>query len=162
MGRDRPRGGKPPSHPPSPTERRAAVEERRVRAAEEPLDVRLRSREVYPMLDVRNPLHGTEYRVLLPEFPEPGSALCTCTDFARRGLGTCKHIEAGFAWLTAHPEAPALGPTQEPTPSARALWKEIDRRLAGRTGHRAPPSLALRRPGAALFERPRRRARGSG
>lgn len=114
------------------------------------------------MLDVRNPLHGTEYRVLLPEFPRPDSALCTCTDFARRGLGTCKHIEAAFAWLSSHPEASALGRPEAPGPSARGLWKEIDRRLGARADARVPLSLALRRPGAALFERPRRGVRKSG
>ena len=141
-----------PARPPStPAEDRAAVAERRSRALEEPLDVRLRTREPYPLLEVRNPLHGTLYLVLLSEYPDRDGALCTCTDFARRGLGTCKHLEAGVRWLRAHPEATPLV-TDRPAHQSGSVWKEIDRRLASATGAAEPESLRLRRPGAALFE----------
>src|SRR5271170_920842 len=83
-----------------------AVAERRSRAVEEPLDVRLLAQEPFPLLEVRNPLHRTDYRVMLPTFPDRTVALCTCSDFARRGLGTCKHIEAAGRWLERHPNAP--------------------------------------------------------
>jgi hypothetical protein len=145
-----------PSRAATPAERRTAVDERRTRAVEEPLDVRLRSADVYPILEVRNPLHGTAYRVLLPEFPSVSSALCTCTDFARRGLGTCKHIEAGYRWLGDHPDAAPLFPRGRSVPRTAGLWKEVDRRLARRARDPAPESLRWRRPGDLLFERPRK------
>ncbi len=139
--------------PQSPGERRSAVDARRVRATEEPLDVQLWQRDTYPILEVRNPIHGTAYRVLLPEFPTVTSALCTCTDFARRDLGTCKHIEAGHRWLTDHPDAVPLLARMLPPVRASSIWKEIDRRQAAELGRAAEDRKALRRIGAALFER---------
>jgi len=147
------RSRKNPPRPATPLERREAVEERRNRAVEEPLDVRLRSSDVYPTLEVRNPLHGTAYRVLLPEFPRVASAMCTCADFARRGLGTCKHIEAGFRWLSEHPDATPLLPRGRSSSRLGGVWKEIDRRLLGLPREPGPESLRWRRPGAVLFER---------
>ncbi len=140
---------------PTPAERNRAVGERKTRAVEEPLDVRLRTREVYPILEVRNPLHGTAYRVLLPEFPGAGSALCTCTDFARRGLGTCKHIEAGVAWLGEHPASPPLLPPRRGGVRSATVWKEVDRRISEGSRAGMPESERVRRAGAVLFERRR-------
>ena len=129
-----------------------AVATRRRRAVEEPLDVRLRSREPVVDLEVRNPIHRTSYRVLFPEFPLRDSALCTCTDFARRGLGTCKHLEAGWSWLQGLPElpeAPAVAKTDRPTSE---LWKEIDRRL-DRLGRSAPSRIRdVEEAGVPLYE----------
>jgi hypothetical protein len=125
-----------------------AVAERRSRAVEEPLDVALLSREPFPILEVRNPLHRTVYRVMLPAFPDRTIALCTCTDFARRGLGTCKHIEAGGRWLERHPSAPAASPIAALDPAL--VWAEIDRRLGLREEGKRPESLRLRLPGDAL------------
>jgi len=136
---------------PTPAEERAAVAERRTRAIEEPLDVRLRSRRPYPILEVRNPLHGTVYLVLLPEFPDRASALCTCTDFARRGLGTCKHLEAGVRWIRSHENDRPLV-EERPGPPLAGVWKEIDRQTAATGAVEGPESLRLRRPGAVLFE----------
>ena len=128
------------------------VSERRSRALEEPLDLRLRQREPYPIVEVRNPLHGTAYLVMRPAYPDRTPALCTCTDFARRGLGTCKHIEAADRWLTTHPDAV---PASTPSPGLRdpaAVWHEIDRRLARESMPGRPESLRIREAGAALFE----------
>jgi hypothetical protein len=120
---------------------------------EEPLDVRLRTANPYPLLEVRNPMHGTEYLVMLPEYPARSSALCTCTDFAKRGLGTCKHIEAGICWLGEHPDArPARPFGRESVPTAR-LWKRLDQRLNAVAPDRMPPGRRWRRAGAVLFER---------
>jgi hypothetical protein len=127
------------------------VSERRSRALEEPLDLRLRQREPFPIVEVRNPLHRTTYLVLRPTFPEREPALCTCTDFARRGLGTCKHIEAVDRWLTAHPDA-VPSPAPKPGPPVASVWREIDRRLAREPKAGRPMSLRIRDPGAALFE----------
>jgi hypothetical protein len=129
-----------------------ALRQRRTRALEEPLDTRLRTRKPYPMLEVRNPLHRTVYLVLLPEFPSRTSALCTCTDFARRGLGTCKHIEAGVRWLGDHPDATPLDPRSErPTPTARK-WRRIDTLLAAASREPGTNARRIRRAGSALLE----------
>ncbi len=126
-----------------------AVAERKSRAIEEPLDVVVLAQGPFPLLEVRNPLHGTAYRVTVPAWPDRSVALCTCTDFARRGLGTCKHIEAATRWLERHPSALAAAPTV-PVDGA-AVWAEIDRRLAGLGMATGPASLVWREPGAALY-----------
>lgn len=131
-----------------------AVAARRRRAAEELLDVRLRSRDPFVELEVRNPVHRTSYRVLCPAYPERDPTLCTCTDFARRGLGTCKHVEAGWDWLSGRSALPEPeGPPARPVPD-RAAWEEIDRRVA--TLQHAKPSgiREVDAVGAALFEPP--------
>jgi hypothetical protein len=127
------------------------VDARRTRSVEEPLDVRLRRADTYPLLEVRNPLHGTAYLVMLPEFPARDGALCTCTDFARRDLGTCKHIEAAHRWFLEHPDAPPLRPARKVAPAP--IWREIDRRRASAEGSLGPDSLRARRAGAVLYER---------
>jgi len=120
--------------------------------------VRLRADRPYPLLEVRNPLHATRYLVMLPEFPGRDVALCTCTDFARRGLGTCKHIEAGFRWRTEHPDVAPSYPRSRELPTA-SIWRAIDQRVAAvRRGDR-PDSTRWRRPGAVLLERDRSSAR---
>ena len=128
MPRGPPRSAAPRGHP-SDAERRDEIEERRARALEEPLDFR-RLPGSFVRLEVRNPIHGTHYRVLLPTYPSPDAAMCTCTDFARSGLGTCKHIEAAFRWMTLHPAEIA-----DPEPGLAGpppSWKEIDRQLGAR------------------------------
>ena len=144
-----------PTRPPSPAaganDDPWAVAERRSRAVEEPLDVLLLARAPFPLLEVRNPLHRTDYRVMLPDFPERAVALCTCSDFARRGLGTCKHIEAAARWLERHPAALAAGPG--PTADPETVWAEIDRRTDSPSRTPLPDSLEWRRAGATLYER---------
>jgi hypothetical protein len=129
---------------------RAAVVERKTRSLEEPLDVQLRSTEPFRLLEVRNPLHGTRYLVMLPTFPSRDAALCTCTDFARRGLGTCKHLEAAVRWQTRHPDAPPTGPAP-PRRSTGPLWKAIELAVAREPAGAAPESARWRRAGALLF-----------
>ncbi len=128
-----------------------AVAERRSRAVEEPLDVCLLTRDPFPLLEVRNPLHRTSYRVMLPAFPDRSITLCTCADFARRGLGTCKHIEAGGRWLERHPNVAASFPAT--TLDASSVWQEIDRRLETPPRPSAPESLRWREAGATFYER---------
>lgn len=127
-----------------------ALADRRARALEEPLDVQLRTAEPYPLLEVRNPIHGTEYLVMLPEYPAQSGSLCTCTDFARRGLGTCKHIEAGVRWVSDHPDAPPLRAPDGP--HTTGVWKKVDQRLASSVRDLSTPSRRWRRAGAVLFE----------
>jgi len=113
--------------------------------------MRLRQREPYPLIEVRNPLHRTAYLVMLPGYPDRTPALCTCTDFARRGLGTCKHLEAADRWLANHADAT---PSPPPKPSVQppVVWSEIDRRLERGPRPGRPLSLRIRYAGAALFE----------
>ncbi len=106
----------------------AARAERARRAIEEPLDVRWAFGEPFVELEVRNPIHRTRYRVVFPEYPSRASALCTCTDFARRGLGTCKHLEAGWAWLQ-QAGTPAEGAPARPSAPDEPIWNGVDREL---------------------------------
>lgn len=135
--------------PSAPT---AAIHERRLRSLAEPLDVRLRASDPYPRLEVRNPVHRTRYLTLLPGFPDRQPALCTCTDFARRGLGDCKHIEAAWHWLTTRPAGDRATTPDREGPSPSEVWERVDRRLE------APPPLeerdirALASPGSTFFE----------
>ena len=103
------------------------------------------------MIEVRNPLHKTSYLVMRPAFPEREPALCTCTDFARRGLGTCKHIEATDRWLARHASDPVPGP-HRPEVRPAAVWREIDRRIEAPLPPNQSTALRLRVPGAVLFE----------
>ena len=100
-------------------------------------------------LEVRNPVPGTRYDVLLPEFPLRSGGLCTCTDFARRGIGTCKHLEAAWLWLEAHPEGPPPAP---PEGSESATWSEIDQRLRAAARSTKPDPIRYRLAGATLLE----------
>ncbi|HEV2166252.1 MAG TPA: hypothetical protein VGS23_04675 [Thermoplasmata archaeon] len=126
---------------------------RRTRALEEALDVRPRPGTLCARFEVRNLRHATRYSVFLPEFPRQGGALCNCTDFGRRGLGTCKHIESVVLWISEHPKEGAAVPLPF---DGRSVWSRIDpavERLASRG--RVDPR-GVRVPGALLFERGRR------
>lgn len=144
--------GKPLRGPAAPPEEALAA--RRRRAAEEPLDVRWSAVEPVARLEVRNPAHRTRYEVLFPAFPRRDAALCTCTDFARRGLGTCKHIEAAWSWWEDHPSMPA---GTAPPPAGRTdadLWRGIDRGLEA-LARRGPTTVRdLERVGRLLIEPP--------
>lgn len=158
MARTTPR----PADPRRPSVDPDAVAQRRLRAAEESLDVRLRALEPFADLEVRNPVHRTAYRVLFPEYPQRDGVLCTCTDFARRGLGTCKHVEAAWDWLRtpSHRQASTV-PTPDRGPGGE-LWGEIDRRVEALT-RTAPAAIRdVEGPGAILFETGDPRPRGGG
>jgi len=146
-GRDRRR-----EDPPDRIAPEEAIASRRRRAAEEPLDVRLTSRAPFVRLEVRNPLHRTSYAVVFPDYPRRTAAMCTCTDFARRGLGSCKHLEAGWSWLEERKEAD-LTPSEGPAP-VPDLWPEIDRRLDALRREGAHSIRDIERAGAALVEEP--------
>lgn len=124
-----------------------AAADRRTRALEEPLDVLPRPDPRFLRWEVRNPTRGTRYTVVLPAYPVRDGGFCTCTDFARRDLGTCKHLEAAWIWAREHPEQ---ANTPRPTVPAPRTWAEIDRRL--RASSRGPLTPAtLRSAGAALL-----------
>ena len=132
---------------PRPDDRQAA-EARRERAIETPLDVRWRDDPRFVHLDVRNPLHKSHYDVLFPAYPSREFGFCTCTDFAKRDLGTCKHLEAAWLWL--EERAGTLAPLPE-APSERAVWEEIDRRLRAAPRLDRPLPLRVRYGGDALL-----------
>ncbi|HZY91572.1 MAG TPA: hypothetical protein VFG07_02175 [Thermoplasmata archaeon] len=130
---------------------------RRRRAVEEPLDYVAQETSPIVVLRVRNPLHGTQYQIYLPAYPSRDWALCTCPDFARRGLGTCKHLEGTGRWIAEHP---VLEPRpRPPSPDVGARWAEIDRRRAVLNAATAD-GPALRSIGAALFDRLRDKSFG--
>ena len=139
------RGRAAPPPRPDPEVARA---DRRARAIEEPLDLRLREDPRFVRLEVRNPLHGTRYEVVFPAYPARDWGFCTCTDFARRGIGTCKHLEASSIWLSEHS---AEVPTGRPAPPHDPGWEEVDRRTRSLGRLRLPSSLRIRYPGAALL-----------
>ncbi len=128
-------GGRREAADPNRTAGSSAIDQRRYRALSEPLDCRWLSREPYPMVEVRNPIRHTQYRTLWPAYPDRSPSLCTCTDYARRGLGDCKHLEAAWRWLARAP--PEAVPPEEPTAprSPQAVWAGVDRSLAA-----APPA----------------------
>ncbi|HEY6239132.1 MAG TPA: hypothetical protein VIZ68_08115 [Thermoplasmata archaeon] len=142
-----PRNREPP-RPQRPAEELRA--ERRVRALETPLDIRWRPDPRFVRLEVRNPVHRTRYEVLLPAFPEADPGFCTCTDFAKRGIGTCKHLEAVRLWLEDHPGEVSRLALPRGT-AGRATWAEIDRRLRPSGRPRALDARRLRYPGAVLL-----------
>lgn len=123
--------------------------ERRARALEEPLDVRPEQTIPFLALEVRNPMRNSHYRVLVPAYPSREGALCSCPDFARRGIGTCKHLEAVWLYLE---RSPPTTPIRRAEPRATSeLWAEIDRRLS-RLDPRTTDGPALRAIGAVLIE----------
>lgn len=132
---------------PDPVERaRQAPEaraERKSRALEELLDVRpsLEGPPGVLALEVRNLRRQSRYTVFVPAYPDRTGAFCGCVDFARRDLGTCKHVEAAWLWLGDHPEAfsPRTG-TERPT----ELWASIERRARRSPPASASPSARLR------------------
>jgi hypothetical protein len=134
----------------SPNPAPEARAERRHRAMEELLDVRLASGGPPGVvtLEVRNLKRQSRYTVYAPAFPDRTGAFCGCEDFARRDLGTCKHVEAAFLWLGDHPEAQT---TARPDGDAAPLWSAIDQRaLKGPPTH-TPASRRLRYLGAPLL-----------
>lgn len=139
----------PTPSPPADAARDASARARRRRGLEEPLDFAVHTPGDVVVLRVRNPLHGTQYLLYLPAYPSREWALCTCPDFARRGLGTCKHLEGAARWIDAHPLADFPAPA--PGGATPSLWPEIDRRRAA-TSVRPLDGRALRAIGAALFD----------
>jgi hypothetical protein len=119
------------------------------RAVTERLRVRPVPGQPFWVLAVRNPVHHTHYQVCLPEYPSQEARFCSCVDFSRRGIGTCKHVEAATAWLEAHPELPPPSATR---PGAARLWRAIDTARDASEGSRRPAPIRLREPGRVLFE----------
>lgn len=119
---ERARGVPPgPRSPPGPEAVSRARDERRQRARREALDVREKADRPYRSFEVRNPMHGTHYRVLAPG-PEP-LLLCPCPDFGRRDVGTCKHVEAVRAFLAESGSPPA---PRRPGPDPEPLWRAVE------------------------------------
>jgi hypothetical protein len=129
--------------------------DRMARAVTERLRVRPVPGQPFWVLAVRNPVHRTHYQVCLPEYPSGEAQFCSCPDFARRGIGTCKHVEAAAAWLAAHPEV-TLGPSRRS--GASTLWRAIDAAREEYPSDPRPAAIRLRASGRTLFDRSRTRA----
>lgn len=140
---DRQRRTAPPQPPAD------AAQARRARAREEPLDVSWIATEPYLIALVRNPLHGTRYRVYAPDVEHLDAALCTCPDFAHRGAETCKHVEAV---RMVGREAPAERVPGSPRTrgTARKWWEAFAQRRSSLDG--LPTLAQLRREGRALLD----------
>jgi hypothetical protein len=123
--------------------------ERRSRGREDLLDVR-RLREL-PLVafEAVNRGRGSRYPVYLPAAPSLEGGMCTCEDFARRGRGTCKHLEAVGLFVAKHPEEAVASPRSTPLPRA---WEEIDLRLAELGRDPRPWPVRLRWVGRALID----------
>ena len=122
--------------------------DRMARAVTERLRVRPVPGQPFWVLAVRNPVHHTHYQVLLPEYPTGEAQFCSCPDFARRGIGTCKHVEAAAAWLESHPEA--VRPPFVPR-GAAGIWRAVDAAGTEAKSSPRPLSIRLREPGQVLF-----------
>lgn len=137
--------------PPTSAENRKARDERRHRALDEPLDVVPRPGYGFPTFEVRNARRKTRYTVLVPAFPDRDGALCGCPDFGRRGLGTCKHLEAVALFIDEHPEVGREFP--EGPSSSDPLWTEVDRRSNALAKERTVGMRMIRNLGAVLIGR---------
>jgi hypothetical protein len=124
--------------------------DRMARAVTERLRVRPVPGQPFWVLAVRNPVHHTQYRVALPEYPAREARFCSCEDFARRGIGTCKHVEAATAWLESHPE---IARPAERRVGISGLWRAIDAARKESLSDLRPAPIRLRAPGRVLFER---------
>ncbi len=71
---------------------RQALKEREERATSEKMYLKsLNGKAPWSDYSVRSALSGKTYRVSLRGF-EPGQSYCTCPDFRKNTLGTCKHL----------------------------------------------------------------------
>ncbi|MBN1441918.1 MAG: DEAD/DEAH box helicase family protein, partial [Planctomycetes bacterium] len=76
-----------------------AIEERRQRAREETMRIQsMNPRELWTDYTVTSAASGKTYRVALRGW-EPGESYCSCPDFRKNTLGTCKHILHALAKL---------------------------------------------------------------
>jgi len=67
---------------------------RRERARKEKFEISSKGRaKIFTDFKVENPATGGEYKVAIRGF-SPGDNYCSCPDFRKNALGTCKHIEA--------------------------------------------------------------------
>lgn len=101
-------------------------------------------------------MHGTHYHVLLPTYPSREAAMCTCTDFSRSGLGTCKHVEAALRWIAAHPSE--VADPQQGGPPISPSWEEVDQRIRS-VPPDASPVRRMTWAGRVLVEEPRKEER---
>lgn len=124
--------------------------DRIARAVTERLRVRPVPGQPFWVLAVRNPVHHTHYRVVLPEYPSGEARFCSCVDFARKGIGTCKHVEAATAWLESHPE---VSRPAESRPGVSSVWRAIDAARKASEASGRPEPVRWRQPGRVLFEK---------
>ncbi|MCI4322606.1 MAG: hypothetical protein L3K03_01040 [Thermoplasmata archaeon] len=122
--------------------------DRRARGRDDPLDVRPLRDLPLVAFEAVNRARGSRYPVYLPAAPSLEGGMCTCEDFARRGRGTCKHLEAVGLYVADHPEEGA----PRAVPPVPGVWDEIDARLAALGTDLRPWSARLRWVGRALID----------
>ncbi len=131
------------------------------RAVTERLRVRPVPGQPFWVLAVRNTVHHTHYQVFLPEYPSGEARFCSCVDFSRKGIGTCKHVEAATAWLESHPDVTRPAASRQ---GVASVWRAIDTGPEGAGAAHRRNRFAYA-PGRVLFEKraaPRRGAQEGG
>jgi superfamily II DNA or RNA helicase len=140
----------PPEEQPAPLEmldstalERRALAEREQRAREEKMKVSRVSAGERPWADyvVRSALSGKSYRVALRGL-ERGESYCTCGDFGKNTLGTCKHVLKVIAWLRKRSPAAELQRRFVPVQIAVHVRYDGESRLAVDIPPRLPGALA--------------------
>src|SRR5262245_48986142 len=115
--------------------REEQIDLRRQRAVEGKFKIQnLGRNRVFSDYQVTNPASGGVYRVSIRGF-EVGDNSCTCPDFRKNTLGTCKHVEAVLAVLKA--ETPAQLRTRKATVSRPEVYLHYGEQL--RLGLHLPP-----------------------
>jgi hypothetical protein len=127
--------------------------DRRHRGREDLVEVRRRPELPLVAFEAVNRARGSRYPVYLPAAPSLEGGMCTCEDFARRGRGTCKHLEAVATFLSEHPDEGLAVPLDE-SAEIRRRWQAIDARWVPRGGDPRPWPDRLRWVGRVLIELP--------
>jgi hypothetical protein len=120
---------------------------------DEVLEVRPLTGVPFAAFEAVNRSRGSRYPVYLPAAPSLEGAMCTCEDFARRGRGVCKHIEAVAVYLRDAPPPAAPDRTIE-RQRAADTWGAIDEGFAALPTGPAPTARQLRAIGRALLTSP--------
>jgi len=115
-----------------------ALAERETRASEEKMTLKSADAST-PWADytVASAVSGKTYRVALRGM-ERGQSYCSCPDFRRNRLGTCKHVIRAQTWIRRKFSPAALG--REWTPDGFAVFARYDGEL--RLGLQAPARMS--------------------
>ncbi|HXG09318.1 MAG TPA: DEAD/DEAH box helicase [Gemmataceae bacterium] len=120
--------------------REEQIDLRRQRAVEGKFRIQnLGRNRVFSDYQVTNPVSGGQYQVSIRGF-EVGDNSCTCPDFRKNTLGTCKHIEAVLAVLRA--ETPAQLRHRKATVTRPEVYLHYGEQL--RLGVHLPPRYSDR------------------
>ncbi|MGM0366608.1 MAG: DEAD/DEAH box helicase [Actinomycetota bacterium] len=119
-----------------------ALEDRRQRAKTEPMTIQsMDPEELWTDYVVTNSLSGKSYRVALRGWKR-GDSYCSCPDFKKNTLGTCKHIMNVCQKASLHFDQPARNtPYRQKDFAVHILYgKKLELRLL--TPHKMPAGVA--------------------